>query len=54
MLPVWGAYIWRGLFSESYGTLKYDFLVAHLVSLPLTEALLALGMHVLSLNFKQI
>ena len=19
MLPVWGAYIWRGLFSESYG-----------------------------------
>ena len=20
-LPVWGAYIWRGLFSEFYGTL---------------------------------
>lgn len=32
--------------------MNYDFLAAHLVSLPLTEALLGLDMHVLSLKFK--
>ena len=26
-LPVWGAYIWRGLFSEFYGTSKTESVV---------------------------
>ena len=38
MLRVWGAYIWRGLFSEFYGTLKQQ-LVAQVMRICSHEVL---------------
>ena len=46
MLPVWGAYIWRGLYiegliSEFYGIILILFVVFQLVVVPVTDAVVS-------------